>query len=294
MQGNDFVAGSLIIVALLQPLLSSVSVFAGFFYAQRDFVRGALYSTLVNGVTFCALLIALFLGERAIILVGTFFLVKTLIAAYCFLKARRAMRNTNEDPHLLQFSTHLSLMNVIAAIADKFDNIIIFSFLGPTQLATYAFAIGAPEQIKGVMKNLYGLALPKFAERSLSETQESVWGKLGLLTLILAGGMGVYALIAPFLFAVLFPIYLDAIPYSQWYALSIVFSGIPPIATAALTAHKKTRALYITTNTAPFVLIGALIVLVPPFGIAGAVASQIVYRMVNAGVCAWQLMLARN
>ncbi|MEN9413437.1 MAG: hypothetical protein RLZZ342_524 [Candidatus Parcubacteria bacterium] len=289
---NEFVAGSLVIVALLQPVLASVSIFASFFYAQKDFVRGSLYSIGMNTITFLALLAALFLGERAIMLVGTYFVVKTLAAAYGFWKAYRHRRNDTEDPALFGFSAHLSAMNVIGAIADKIDSVIIFTLLGPAQLATYAFALAIPEQIKGVAKNLYGLALPRFAAREVSDIQQTIWRKLFLVLGSTAIVVLIYIGAAPALFVFLFPIYTDAITYSQWYALSILPASIVPILAAALTAHQKTRALYISTNGSSIVLIMALLILIPWFGLAGAIAAQVIYRLCNMILTIWQFTKA--
>jgi len=288
--GNGYLASALIIVAFLQPLLSALSPFAGFFFAQKDFARGSLSLIGTNTFTFIAMIAALFLGERAIILVGTYFLAKTIASGYFFWKARTHARNTITDPELLHYSSHLSVMNILAAIADKFDSIIIFSLLGPVQLATYAFAGAAPEQLKGVLKNFYGLSLPKLTGRPLEELRVTLWRKILLLSLFTFACIGLYILIAPLLFRVFFPVYLDSVQYSQWYALSIVFSAIPPMLLASLTAHKKTRALYIVTNGPSIILIASILILVPLYGIMGAVIAQIIYRAGNAAIVSWQFM----
>ncbi len=290
MQDNNFVAGSLVIVALVQPFLAGVSSFTAFFYAQKDFIRGSLYFIGVNAITFLSLLLALFLGERAIILVATYFIVRTLASGYSYLKAVQRMRNTNEDPGLLQYGGHLSAINILGAISDKLDNVLVFTLLGPSQLAIYAFSIAMPEQIKGLLKNFYGLSLPKLAERPLDELRVTLWPKIGTLFVLSFVIICVYIFTAPYLFYYLFPIYTDAIIYSQWCAVSVFFSCIPPVLTAALTAHKKTRALYIATNTPHIVSITGLLVLVPLFGIAGAIATQIASRATFAAVTAWQFM----
>jgi len=294
MAGNLFVASSLIIVAFFQPLAASSSFFSTFLFGQKDFARGALYMIAENIITYGAVLVALLIGERAIALVASYFVANTAASLFFTWKAQQRARNNEKDKGLFAFGAHLSVMNVIAVIADKFDSLIVFTLLGPTQLATYTFALAVPEQLKGVIKNLYGLALPKFAERPLIEIQKTIWPKLGLFTVLIGVLTVMYVLLAPFLFKLLFPIYLDAVPYSQWYAFSILFAGFPAVISAALTAHKKTRALYITTNAAPVVLIILLIVLVPSLGIAGAILAQITYRAFNAAVHIWQFLRATD
>ncbi len=291
-QGNPFVSGSLVIIATLQPLVASSSLFASFLFGQKDFARGALYVMTKNLFTYGSVLAALFFGERAIMLVATYFVATSLVSLFFAWKAQRRARNGDKDEQLFSFGAHLSAMNIFGAIADKFDSVIIFSLLGPAELATYAFALAAPEQIKGVVKNMYGLALPRFAERPFEEVKVTVWRKIALLTLGIAALIGTYIVFAPLLFKLFFPIYMDAIPYTRWYALSILFAGIPPVLVSALTAHKKTKALYVSTNAPSIVLIVALLVLVPQFGLGGAIAAQIVFRLSNALITGWQFLKA--
>lgn len=287
-QGNPFVAGSLIIVAFLQPVVASSSFFASFLFGQKDFARGALYVIAENVLTYGAVLGALFFGERAILLVATYYLANALASLFFTWKAQKHARNTIPDENLFSFGAHLSVMNILGAIADKFDSIIIFTLLGPAELATYAFALAAPEQIKGLIKNTYGLALPKFAVRNLAEIRDTVWAKIGLLALALVAVMGAYILAAPYLFDLLFPIYKDAVVYSQWYALSIVFASATPVLTAALTAHKRVQSLYIINNGSSIILVILLIFLVPSYGIGGAIAAQLIYRFAMGAITIWQ------
>lgn len=207
--GNMFVAGSLLIVAFLQPLAASASFFPSFLFGQKDFARGALYVIAENIFTYGAVFLALFIGERAVMIVAAYFIANTLASLFFTWKAHKRARNKEKDDGLFAFSAHLSVMNIIAVIADKFDSIIVFTLLGPAQLATYSFALAAPEQLKGVIKNLYGLALPKFASRPLREIQETIWPKLWLLVGITTCVAIAYMIAAPLIFKSLFPIYIE-------------------------------------------------------------------------------------
>lgn len=292
--GNQFVAASALIVAALQPFLSSALLFNAFFTGKRDFSRSALYMSVFNIISALVVVLALFLGGRAIAIVGAYFVSRTALALYLAWRARRHARNSERDPGLFNFSAHLSLMGLIGAIGDKFDSIITFTLLGPAGLAVYTFAIAAPEQLKGVVKNMHGLAMPKFAAQPLAQIQRTIWPKIALLCLVLLGLAGLYAAAAPYLFAFLFPVYVEAVPYSQWYVFSIAFTSFTSVLEAALYAHRKTRELYISTNVGPIVLIASLVILVPAFGIAGAIASQFFYRITDAITVAFLFMRAKD
>ncbi|HWP61358.1 MAG TPA: oligosaccharide flippase family protein [Candidatus Paceibacterota bacterium] len=294
LQNNLFVAVSMLIVALLWPLLSSFSLFDNFLIGRREFSKSAIYSMVSNLFSTLVLVAVLFIGGRAIMLVLAYFVVNTATAAFFYFRAQARARNHETDPDMFRYGFHLSVMSTIGAIANQIDSIAVFAILGPIDLAIYAYAIAIPEQMKNVLKNIVPLSMPKFGQRTLAEIKENIYARMLYLTCIVGVGAGLYALAAPWLFAVLFPVYLSSVPFSQLYVISLLFMVPGPLAVSALQAHKKTRALYIATNTGPIVLLLTLPGLTYVWGIEGAVASQILYRIVNMSVSLWQFAVAKD
>ena len=75
-QGNSFVALSMWVVALFSPFLYSFSLFDNFLIGLRKFDRVALYSVVINFASMIILILALFAGHRAIVLVIAYFAIK--------------------------------------------------------------------------------------------------------------------------------------------------------------------------------------------------------------------------
>ena len=290
LQGNAFVGVSMLVVAALSPLVYSFSLFDNFLIGRREFSRSAAYSMFGNFATSAVLVLALFLGQRAIILVVVYFIVNVATNAFFYIRTVRSARNASTDPEMLGYGFHLSLMGIIGAVADKIDSIVIFSLLGPAQLAIYTYAIAIPEQIKGIIKNIVPISMPKFAQRSIPEIRATIWNKVIVLGLVLVAVAALYIVAAPLFFRVLFPVYMGSVGYSQMYMLSLIFSFITPLS-SVFQAHKKTKELYILSNVPAIVLIVTLPVLASLYGIAGAIAAQIVYRATTATVV---LILFRN
>src|SRR3989344_3749954 len=99
-------------------------------------------------------------------------------------------------------------MSVLNTVAGQIDKILLWQFLGPVQVATYAFAIAIPEQLKGPLKGMGGIVLPKFAAQSPEEILRSIpllWRKLGLYAVGLFCISAAYIVAAPYIFAFLFP-----------------------------------------------------------------------------------------
>lgn len=282
LQHNVFLGIALILLGVSSPLINGYSLFSSLLIGQKQFKRDALYSIANTAFPTFAVVAGLFLTNRAIVLI-VIYLVASLVAdAYSYVLTLRQARNAATDEGLLSYSAHLSLMGILNTIADKIDSIAVFSFLGPAELAIYAYAIAMPEQIKQVIKMIAPLSMPKFANRSISEIQENIWRKMGYLAVGVVVSLLLYIFLAPFLFRYLFPIYVSAVGYSQLYALTLLLSFITTPLSAVFQAHKKVREQYITTNAPAILLLVLLPILTYAYGIFGAILSQLAYRFFSA------------
>lgn len=288
-QDNKFAAAALAISSVLGPLINSFSLYDAFQIGLRKFRLNAIYGTILVGGQSIALLSGLLLGvTRAIHLVVLYFGITLIITSTLFILVRRRIKNQEREPELFKFGSHVSLMNVVSAIADRFDSVIVFTLLGPVQLAIYMYALAMPEQIKNILKIIGPLSMPKFANRSMDEIHLNIWRRILQLSAILLAVLLAYIFAAPYIFKYLFPIYTEAVWYSQIYALSIVCGAFIYPIMAVLQSHKRTRALYISSNVPAIVLIILLPTLTYQYGLMGAIMSQIFYRIINASVHAWQ------
>ncbi|HET8581142.1 MAG TPA: oligosaccharide flippase family protein [Candidatus Paceibacterota bacterium] len=280
---DAFLAVALVIVAVCMPLMNAYSLFGSFLNGKKDFTRSSIYGVLNAALPTLILIAALFWTDRAIVFIITYFVANTIADIIAHITTLRHAKNEEQDPDIFLYGTHLSVMGIVNTIASKIDSVSVFILLGPVQLAIYAYAAAIPEQIKGGIKIIGALAMPKFSQRTVSEIKATIWGRIFLLTAALACAVLVYVGLAHWIFALFFPVYMDSIWYSQLYAASIVFTGFVTPLTAILQAQRKTRELYFATSVGSVTLIILLPVLTFFWGILGAVISQILYRAVNAG-----------
>ncbi|HUO50620.1 MAG TPA: oligosaccharide flippase family protein [Candidatus Paceibacterota bacterium] len=287
--GNTFAGSGIALVSIILPIINSFTLYDQFLIGKREFRLDVLFSVGSLAVTTSLIGITLlYFSQRAIVLIGMYLLANLATDMLWFWITKRKAQNSEEDPELLNYSFHLSVMSIVGAIADKIDSIAIFTLLGPAQLAVYSYAIAMPEQIKGVVKNVAAASLPKFAKRPISEIKETIDWRLMQFVAILTVIAAVYVIICPLLFKYLFPVYVASIGYSQLYVLSIVFVAIINVLIAILESHQKVKQLYYATNVAPVILIITLPVLTFYWGVLGAVVAQIIYRVTNAAVAYWQ------
>jgi hypothetical protein len=165
-------------------------------------------------------------------------------------------------------------MGALGIVALQADTILAFHYLGAAGLAVYVFAVAIPERLGGLVKFIPMAALPRFSVRTFSDARRGLLRRLPLAAAALLAIAASYALAAPFVFAFLFPEYVDALPYSQWFALSIV-AALTQLLVALLSSHAFVRRLYAFNIAAPLLQLALQFAGVITFGLAGLVFGRL-------------------
>jgi len=186
------------------------------------------------------------------------------------------------DEETISFGKHITAMTIPGSISAQIDNVILWQFGGPVAVAIYAYALRMIERISELIP-FSVLAFPKMAERDLRKIKKNIFDKFLKLFLFSIPFTILYILICPIFFKIFFPTYKESVIYSQVLALILIFSPFSFLATALLAEAKK-KELYIL-NFAPQILkIILFFVLIPIFGIWGAVFSILISQIFGGGL----------
>ncbi|HYC82964.1 MAG TPA: oligosaccharide flippase family protein [Candidatus Paceibacterota bacterium] len=288
-QGNNLFGFSLIAIAILNPFINSALFYSSFLSAKKDFRRLSLYSIVSSIVPFIFIVAALIFTKDLLIIIVAYFLGAAIATTYLYLLTLKNFKpNQSVNPDFLDYSKHLSLMNLISLIANQIDKVIIFHYVGPAQLAIYSIAIAIPEQAKGLLKGMSNLALPKFAERSAKEIKRDFFAKMSKFALVIMLGVVFYVFAAPFIYPLLFPYYTESIFYSQLFSISLLSAiGVLPI--AFLQAQGAKRELYYLNTVSAAVQIVTLFVLTAWYGLLGAILSRMITRFATTLIATYQV-----
>jgi O-antigen/teichoic acid export membrane protein len=183
--------------------------------------------------------------------------------------------NDKVDPETISYGRHLSIMGIPQGLVGSLDALLIFHFIGAPALAVYSFATLFPERLSGGLKFISTIAFPKFSEKSEEDVKGFFHKKIWWLLLLLALVAALYAIAAPYIFELLFPTYMSAVPFTQIYSLSF-FAIAAGVVQTALLSQKKTKELYISTLATPFIKALLMISLMIPFGVWGIIWAQII------------------
>lgn len=267
---------SFLIAGALSPALAAMSLYNSYLVGKKLFHIKSLFGIFAGVFPPALLLTTLFFTNNPTIFVLVYFAGNALALSLLFsLTIHKYPPNKSIEPKFLENSLHFSAMNIIETIAVNVDKILIFSQLGGTQLATYSFARLAPDQLRSLSGIIANLAFPKMATRSISELKKIIPRKalllfaLGLITTL------IYIALAPLLFSILFPVYTNAIPLSQVFALTLPIALSSILFSQTLISHARKKELYTLKIATPTLRLILMLILLPLFGVWGIVFAII-------------------
>lgn len=281
-QGNLELGGVFALGAVSFPIINSTQIFTQFWRGKQRFQRWALFHVLFQAASMGAVVSALFFTDDNVVLIlAMFFGAQAVVGVGLFLVTLRAQENTRVDTGLVSFSRHLTVMGAIGTIAGQLDKIILWHFVGPAQLAVYSFAADPVNKVKGLLP-IRTLALPRLSKNRVNTAgrKRKIFSKFVLLfALTIPMAIGV-ALVAPFVYTIIFPQYVEA---TQYIPLLSVLIALTPFAvlSLSLTAEMKTRSLYVTQSVVPVTKIALFLVLTPLYGVWGVIVALVVSQLIG-------------
>ncbi len=270
-KGNFLLAGAFLITAILSPLRLSSLVFTNFWQGKKRFDIQALYQIVSDLGIALTVITTLFLTDNLWIILIAFLGSTAIFYGTALILTSKKTKNNFNDSDMVSFGKNLTVMNAIRTAAEYLDKIIAWKFLGPVQVAVYSFSILPIQKLTG-FGFIQRLALPRLSEGggNREEQKRSVFRKfLFLLTLTIPIAV-LLAFIAPPIYRLLFPQYVESTVYFQ--TLTIIVALMPfSLLNTTFLAKMKTRVLYIINTLTPLVKIVLFLVLAPLFGIWGIV-----------------------
>ena len=265
------------LISIFIPFIDTLGMYQNYLQNKKLFNVSATYGSISQVIAVIVLVTILFLTKNLFSILLGYFAIWTLLR-FIFLKItlKKFPPNENYDPQAISYGKHASVINIMATLIGSLDNVLLFHYLGAADLAIYSFAIAPIAQLRSLTQYLPTLALPKLAQRPVKEIDLMLKKRIVLLFLIgiiIAGG---YFIITPLVYKIFFPKYLDAIFYSQIFAISIALTMPHDIFGSAvsskLTSTPK-KMLYLW-NMPSIVLVASLFLFIPRLGILGVIFSK--------------------
>lgn len=279
LQGNNNLPIPLILAALFLPLMQASLIYGDFLSGKKIFTALTKFSSLTSVLVTFLLIIILFLTKNLFIIIAAYLIGYTSLNFIFFtIVLRKFKPNQKTDDQTISYGKHLSLMDILNIIANYLDRLLIFQFLGATELAIYSLAIAPPEKLKGYLKNIYTLAIPKFSLRSREEIKATIYKKMSRFALFIIVIIILYIIFIPFVFRLFFPKYLISVVYSQIFAIGLI-GTTAALPQSALLSQMAKKQLYQINIIIPLVQIFLLFVLIYFWGLWGAIIARLITRV---------------
>jgi len=273
---------SFFVATIFFPLMEPSASYLSYLGGKKLFGVQVKYSTLTQIIASICTIITLFLTRNLIILILVYFASNTILRIYFLLRTlKKYPPNENRDSKCINFGKHLTVIEIIETIAGQLVNILLFNFLGAIQLAIYSFVTLPTKQALYFLKNIRQLVLPKLAARPTEEIRKTLLKKVGKSFLFIVPPIVIYILIAPYIYKIFFPQYMDSVFYSRLFILTLLAFPFTILSTtfSAKMMKKEIYQISIFTNIAKIIL---LLIMIPFYGIMGAVIAQLLTQLFYA------------
>lgn len=277
---NTNLAITFLIISFFIPLTDPLDSFSSFLQGKRNFQLSVKLNIIREVFIASITLASLWLTNNVLILILVYFSSRTIINFFLLqITINQTKKNNENDPESISIGKHYSMMNIISVIGEQADKILVWHYLGATQLAIYSFAMLPGNQLNGLFfKNLSTLAFPKLSEMTAEQVKKTLPPKIHKYMIITIIVSVFYVVLAPIFFKLLFPQYTSAVIYSQFYILS--FTLVPfSLYSSALMAQGEIKNQYSMTLVINILKILLFMVLLPLYGVGGGIATYIIIQI---------------
>lgn len=272
--GKSTLGYAFLIASFFFPLPRIFNIYTPFWHGKKSFDVEAKATMGINLLEALIFIPAIYYFENFLLILLAYFISRSIFRGLVFYLTSRNVSNEKCDNATIPYGKHLTIMGAIETFARHIDKVIIWQFLGPVQVAVYAFAKKPVTRLKQVMP-VSQLALPKLSEREVKEIKPQLLEKFYKLFFVsVISAVGFYFL-SPLLYKAVFPEYLDSVPYARGLGLLFVLFPFTLLRTALVSELKKGE-LYIIRFVAPGVRIVCFSLLVPFYGIWGIIAGILI------------------
>lgn len=291
---QPILAGAFLIAAVFLPIMDPLAMYHNYLQNKKLFDVSAIYGAIAQIIAVGSLIITIFITKNLLIILFVYLGSWTLLR-YIFL--RRTLKdfppNTLEDPQTISYGKHSTTINIIATLIGSLDSIMLFNYLGPSELAIYSFALAPIAQLRSLSQNLPTLAMPKLAGKSAHELDRTLNKRIILLFTIAIAIVSAYILTAPYIFKIFFPQYISSVFFSQVFSISLLFTMPQDIFGAVIGSKLSStpKKLLYLWNVPTIVLVVSMFLLISRFGILGVILSRI-FSAISVLIINWILWIS--
>jgi O-antigen/teichoic acid export membrane protein len=276
---NETLFYSFLVMSFFFPFYLSFEAYLSYLIGKKEFAKRTIF-VLSLYTSYLLLVVPIVIFTQSILLiVFCFFFLFALFHLVFFLlnkKKEEEKAKKLEEKGFFQYGFQLSLISALPKVSTHIDKFILTYFLGLETLAIYAVALVIPQNLRSVLRTSLQVVMPKFVQ----VTEKDLKIKFFKISLYLLCSFSLFLiiiwfLIPPTILIVLGEKYAESVFYAQILFLGFIFIPFSEFLKSFLQAKKKTKSVLFYSLFNPGTKILLFLVLIPFFGIWGAIVTRI-------------------
>ncbi|HRK98357.1 MAG TPA: oligosaccharide flippase family protein [Alphaproteobacteria bacterium] len=279
-------ASALLIAAICFPFSMGLEQWKGLKKGLEDFKAIAWFSGQIYAIQSALITGSILLFPGNYVLPILFFcstgMVRNIIQTIRALHFVKPDDKSEEGS--MKYGIKATIYSFANTLANQLDKLLLYFFISPIDMALLVVAEKIPELIKNLIQDVANVMMPRFAKHK--EYTKKTDKQLKILSGFFAIGIVVFAfLFLPLFFESLFSSsYTDALPYAIALLCTIALGNFATLRSRFIMSKLDISSYRDITLGMSFTRIIASLILVPTMGLAGAVISTILYRLVMIGI----------
>jgi O-antigen/teichoic acid export membrane protein len=258
----------LVAAILFTPNSVGTNSFGALVRGENRFDTGFKITAISNVLQIIFVLLMLWLHQSPLLLLLCTTGISSMVYAFTVLKK----------------AAQLSLVSIPTTLSWYADGLLVSYYFGLSQLALLSVAYLIPEQVKVWTKEIFPIAYARSAAGNDSPEKRATLRKIvGIGTLFFALGIGLYWVLSPIFLPMLFPQYATSdLVFLSSIAATTLIVGPATLFPQYLEARGKIKELHWCTWSASLAYVLSLLLLVPTYGVLGAILSRGAFRITYA------------
>ncbi|MFZ2855861.1 MAG: oligosaccharide flippase family protein [Rhodocyclaceae bacterium] len=274
-------ASGYLFAALLFPFAHGLTQWKSMVVGQERFTSLLYYDGGSSVLTYGLVILSVLYwpGEYIFPIIMTLLVPALYNIVLTAIEYRKVPRDACVEAQNVRYGIRTTLYSGLGAIGANVDRILLFWFMSPVALALFVAAGRIPDLLSAAMQDVAAVIAPRLAKH------ENYTKRVDWIFSLISMCYGVATIALAFLgIPVLLPLlfgsnYVDAVPYAQALTCSIAIGTLANFRFRYIRSRIDERGFRDITLVSSAVRVVAFLVLVPPFGIVGAVVAMFIYRL---------------
>lgn len=291
-RGAAGVGWTMVLAGIVMPFFHIRRRWQVVLHAKEKFKQRAVYNSLSSAALITAMAAAAAVWPDQIVnLFLVNILVQTIWHTWWYERTLVEVKNDRVEEGWRSSGYKLLAAEVFGVAYAHLDKLLLAVWLGAEQLAIYAVAIMLGEGVKLFLANFIAIYIPRLHQRGAAKAYKKVMQHKWWLAGGLVSVMVIMWAVIPWLLVSLFTgKYTASVPYAQLYLLVIPWHFIASLAGYMLIREKKEGYYTRSMVVAGLVNVLMYIVLIPWWGIYGAVLGSIGYYAVMGALLVFKIV----